>query len=164
MPAIILDSMHWAQLEQVQQAINHQVTFETDQQRFGVAEYWEPADKAGDCEDIALAKRARLISMGWAADDLRIALLLDEQGQLHAVLTVDVTSMKGAAASYVLDSRVLHVEPWKALTEHGYLFLARAKPGDSQWRLLDDPGRLETRVIAALKHQAPSGSPVRVER
>ena len=164
MPAIILDHMHRAQLEHVQQQVDHQVAFQSDQDHFGVAEYWEPADKTGDCEDIALAKRARLISMGWAADDLRIALLVDERGALHAVLTVDVTSMKGAAATYVLDSRVLHVEPWKALTEYGYLFLARAKPGESQWRLLDDADRLETRVVAALKRQTPSGSPVRVER
>ena len=97
MPAIILDQMHWAQLEQVQQVVNQRVTPESDAQRFGVKEYWEPAGRSGDCEDIALAKRARLIEMGWPADNLRIAVVINERREMHAVPTVDVTSQKGDA-------------------------------------------------------------------
>ena len=119
MPAIILDQMHWAQLEQVQQVVNQRVTPESDAQRFGVKEYWEPAGRSGDCEDIALAKRARLIEMGWPADNLRIAVVINERREMHAVPTVDVTSQKGTPATYVMDNRTVHVEPWKNLAELG---------------------------------------------
>jgi predicted transglutaminase-like cysteine proteinase len=164
MPVIVLDSPHWAQLEQVQQAVDHQVTFQSDQDHFGVAEYWEPAGRTGDCEDIALAKRARLVALGWPADDLRIAVVADERGALHAVLTVDVTSRKGTAATYVMDSHMLHVEPWKVLETYGYLFMERAKPGSADWRRLDDTDALATRLIASLKANMPTSSPVGVER
>jgi predicted transglutaminase-like cysteine proteinase len=164
MPAMILDHMHWVQLEQVQQAIDHQVAFQSDQDHFGVAEYWEPADKTGDCEDIALAKRARLIALGWQADDLRIAVVADERGGLHAVLTVDVTSQKGTPATYVMDSRMLHVEPWKTMETYGYLFMERVQPGSDKWRRLDDTDALATRLIASLRANMPTSSPVGVER
>ncbi|MDB5461237.1 MAG: hypothetical protein JWO72_2978 [Caulobacteraceae bacterium] len=174
MPAVILDQVHWAQLEQVQLKVDGKVVYQTDEHRFGVADYWEPARKKGDCEDMALAKRARLIAMGWPADDLRIAVAVDEHGDLHAVLTVDVLSPKGTAATYVMDSRFLHVEPWKRLSEYGYTWVERAKPGSAEWSRLDTAARPagETVATGALAASGPTGamlaglplsSPMRVE-
>jgi predicted transglutaminase-like cysteine proteinase len=161
MPAIILDQMHWAQMEQVQQAVNQRVTAQSDRARFGVDEYWEPAGKTGDCEDIALAKRAQLIEMGWPADSLRMAVVINERREMHAVLTVDVTSQKGAPATYVMDNRTPHVEPWKNLADVGYMFLERAKPGSAEWTSVDPKGLPLARLFA--RYSTASGSPARVE-
>jgi predicted transglutaminase-like cysteine proteinase len=155
MPVIVLDQAHWAQLEQVQLKVDGKVTFASDESRLGKADYWEIADKSGDCEDIALAKRARLMQMGWAADDLRIAVVIDERGAVHAVLTVDVMSTKGKPATYVLDNRFLHVETWKHLSDYGYTFVERSKPGSTQWTRLEAGGEVAARLIAAATIPAP---------
>jgi predicted transglutaminase-like cysteine proteinase len=164
MPMIVMDPPHWAQLEQVQQAVNGKVAYQTDQAHFGVADWWEPAGGTGDCEDMALSKRARLEALGWPADDLRIAVVVDERGELHAVLTVDVATPKGAPATYVLDSRFLHVEPWKRLSNYGYTWVERARPGSAQWSLLTDASPAAERVIASLQTAVRIASPVVVER
>lgn len=136
-PPVVLDAPHWAQLESVQVEVNRQVTYVSDQQKFGKDDYWEPADSTGDCEDIALAKRKRLEALGWPADALRIAVVADEKGRLHAVLTVDVVDAKGRAATYAMDSRLLHVEPWQNLSALGYRWIERARPGSGdRWSRL----------------------------
>lgn len=148
MPVVVLDQAHWAQLEHVQLKVDAKVVFQTDQRQFGKTDYWEPAGKKGDCEDIALAKRARLMALGWPAEDLRIAVVLDENNQLHAVLTVDVLSAKGKPATYVLDSRFAHVEPWKRLSDYGYTWVERAKPGSAEWSRVEDGGAMSATLIA----------------
>jgi predicted transglutaminase-like cysteine proteinase len=164
MPVVVLDHAHWAQLEQVQLRVDSKVTYQSDQSRFGKAEWWEPADKTGDCEDMALTKRAQLMALGWPADDLRIAVAIDETGQLHAVLTVDVLSARGAPATYVLDSRFLHVEPWQHLTDYGYTWLERAKPGSPGWsRLAPDAAPVARQAMASLQANYQFASPARVE-
>lgn len=163
MPVVVLDHAHWAQLEQVQLQVDGKVSYQSDLSRFGVADLWEPADTAGDCEDIALAKRARLTALGWPADDLRIAVTLDETGQLHAVLTVDVVTARGAPATYVLDSRFVHVEPWQNLSEYGYTWLERAQPGSAAWSRLADAGPVAMRALASVQGGVEVASPVGTE-
>ena len=142
MPAVMLDAQHWAQLEQVQREVNRTVAFASDQAVWGHGEYWEPATTSGDCEDIALAKRARLMRLGWPVEALRIAVATDEHGRLHALLTVDATGADGRPGTWALDNRLLYVEPWQRLSALGYRWLERQKPGSSQWvRLGSDPVR-----------------------
>ena len=157
MPALILDQAHWAQLEQVQMHVNRAVTYVSDMQRFGVEDWWEPAVDRGDCEDIVLAKRKRLVELGWPVDLLRIAAVIDGHGQLHAVLTVDVTSQAGKPATYVLDSHFEHVEPWAQLNAYGYTWLERSKPGSTQWA--DSGGAAATMKIAMLAVAVMPASP-----
>lgn len=159
MPAVILDQAHWTQLEQVQLQVDHKVAYESDMDRFGVPDWWEPAVDKGDCEDIVLAKRQKLMDMGWPADALRVAVVLDGHGLLHAVLTVDVTTAKGAPATYVLDSHFEHVEPWSRLNEYGYTWLERSKPGSEAWVRLDNGTDRETQRIAGLASQIMPASP-----
>jgi predicted transglutaminase-like cysteine proteinase len=159
MPAVILDQPHWAQLEQVQTQVDRQVAYVTDMERFGVPDWWEPAVDRGDCEDIVLAKRKRLVEMGWPADLLRIAVVIDGRGQLHALLTVDVTTPAGKPATYVLDSHFEHVEPWTRLNAYGYRWLERSMPGSSQWRRLDSGAPIETLQIAILAATLMPASP-----
>jgi predicted transglutaminase-like cysteine proteinase len=159
MPMIVMDQAHWAQLEQVQVQVDHQVKYVSDMERFGVGDWWEPAKTTGDCEDIALTKRQRLMDMGWPAESLRIAALIDGHGDLHAVLTVDVESLKGAPATYVLDSHFAHVEPWQVLSQYGYYWLERSKPGSSQWARLDGDSAVGSQKIASLSTMIMPASP-----
>jgi predicted transglutaminase-like cysteine proteinase len=136
MPVVILNQVTWAQLEQVQQQVNEKVRFESDMAKYGLDEYWETADDTGDCEDIALAKRKMLLDQGWPAEALRMATAVDEQGQLHAVLTVDVTYAHGRRGTYVLDNRFNHVEPWQVLSEYGYAWVERMNATGRGWTSL----------------------------
>ena len=160
MPVVMLDQAHWAQLEQVQLAVGQQVKYVSDMERFGVPDWWEPADKTGDCEDIALTKRQRLMDLGWPAEALRIAALIDGHGQLHAVLTVDVVSEKGAPGTYVLDSHFTHVEPWQIMNQYGYYWLERSKPGSALWARLDGDSPVGTQQIASLSGMIMPASPM----
>ena len=165
MPMIVLDQAHWAQLEQVQMQVDHAVRYESDMERFGVADWWEPAGKTGDCEDIVLAKRQRLMDLGWPPEDLRVAVVIDGHGDLHALLTVDVRSQKGQPATYALDSHFQHVEPWQQLNDYGYTWLERSKPGSpGEWSRLDDGSAAQTQKIAMLSIQLMPASPAWVER
>jgi predicted transglutaminase-like cysteine proteinase len=159
MPVVILDQVHWAQLEQVQLQVDHQVRYTTDMERFGVPDWWEPATDRGDCEDIVLTKRQKLMDMGWPAEALRIAVVIDGHGDLHALLTVDVTMPNGAPATYALDSHFERVEPWDALSQYGYTWLERSKPGSTQWTRLDNGGVAANQQIALLAATIMPASP-----
>jgi predicted transglutaminase-like cysteine proteinase len=170
MPGVIIDQAHWTQLEQVQMQVDQKVRYESDMQRFGVEDWWEPATDKGDCEDIVLAKRQKLMDLGWPADALRIAVVVDGHGDLHAVLTVDAQSVEAKPVTYVLDNHFEHVEPWQVMGQYGYVWLERSKPGSTQWSRLDNGTAGETVRIASLATQvmvAPrwgdDGKPMQVQ-
>jgi hypothetical protein len=75
------------------------------------------------------------------------------------VLTVDVESMKGKPATYVLDSHFEHVEPWQVLNQYGYYWLERSKPGSSEWARLDGGSAAGTVQIASLSTMIMPASP-----
>lgn len=121
---IIVDAAAIAQLEAVQQSVNA-LPVRSDQDRFGRIEYWQSADATGgDCEDKALAARDALITLGWPAHALRLALAWDETGTYHAVLTVDLRTTAGTA-TWVLDSRFAGLQTWSALARRGYRWSVR---------------------------------------
>ena len=156
---IVIDLAHWNQLEQVQVEVDRKVQYVSDMQRFGVEDWWEPATDKGDCEDIVLAKRQRLMDLGWPADALRIAVVLDQHHELHAVLTVDVLSQQGKLATYVLDSHFEHVEPWQYFGQYGYTWLERSKPGSTKWSRLDNGRPFELSRMAVLASAIMPASP-----
>lgn len=60
---------------------------------------WAIGDRAGDCEDFVLAKRARLLAQGWPSAGLAIAVVRTLQGKGHAVLVA-----RTDAGDFVLDN------------------------------------------------------------
>ena len=70
---------------------------------------WKIGKGSGDCEDIALTKRKRLLAAGLPSGALRIATAFTAEGIGHAVLVV--TTSKG---DLVLDNRTNIVKPWFA--------------------------------------------------
>lgn len=160
MPVVIVDQAHWAQLEQVQRHVNNSVRYIENIRQFGSADVWEIADREGDCKDIALAKRKRLLELGWPPESLRMALAYTETGEMHAVLTVDVTTVEGQRGTYVLDNRFAEVEPWQVMTRYGYRWLERAGPSQYAWTYIGKPMTLQMAAVAAAVTTSVSLTPM----
>jgi predicted transglutaminase-like cysteine proteinase len=112
---------NWALLNRVNRDANDSITYEDDQKHYGITEYWTiAADGYGDCEDFALTKRKALLEAGLPAGALRIALVLTEARERHAILTVATDH-----GDFVLDSATDEVRPW---TESHYVWLERQDP------------------------------------
>lgn len=95
-----------ALMQRINLEVNTNVTYAEEAD--GVDE-WKIGQTSGDCEDIAITKRKRLLSAGWPSGALRIATGITREGIGHAVLIV--TTSKG---DLVLDNRTNIVKPWFA--------------------------------------------------
>ncbi len=105
------------ELDHVNRAVNRLIEPATDQEIYGVAEYWTIPMSRGDCEDYALLKRQVLMQRGWPASALLMTVVRDEKGEGHAILTA-----RTAKGDYILDNKVEEVKPWHAT---GYTFIMR---------------------------------------
>jgi predicted transglutaminase-like cysteine proteinase len=119
-----------AELEQVSRQVNQQVRFTLDIQQYSDEDYWAiPNAGRGDCEDIALAKRARLVALGYPSAPLRLAFVFDQgRPSAHCVLTVETT-----AGTYLLDSETDDILHW---ADSPYNFEARERT-DGRWDRYD---------------------------
>jgi len=115
--SLALTTSNWDQVRQVNHYVNTRIRPATDKEIYGVADYWTYPIDAGDCEDYVLLKKRYLEGLGVKADELLITVVLDENNDGHAVLTV-ITD-KG---DYVLDNRRQEILLWN---ETGYTFLKR---------------------------------------
>lgn len=94
-----------SQISLVNSGINGLVRYASDQQLYGVSDYWADLDQtllvgAGDCEDLAIAKMQLLRRLGFEPQDLTLVLLRDERREVfHAVLVV-----RTGGRNLVLDS------------------------------------------------------------
>ncbi|MFZ1416454.1 MAG: transglutaminase-like cysteine peptidase [Defluviicoccus sp.] len=91
------------QVVRVTAALNAEA-YVTDHANWGMSDYWQtPREflaRGGDCEDFAIAKYLALREAGWAAEDLRVVVVIDERRAVgHAVL---IASYQGKA--WVLDN------------------------------------------------------------
>ena len=116
----------WTRLNTVNRDINARIRPATDEQAFGVSNYWgmplsEGNRALGNCKDYALEKRAALVKAGVPASALSIAIVKTRRHETHAVLLVASSS-----GEYVLDNLSEWIVPWR---EAGYTWLARQAPG-----------------------------------
>ena len=139
-----LTARAWRDLVEVNAQVNAQVTPITDQELYGIAEYWTYPANQGDCEDYVLLKRKRLIERGWAPNSVLITVVRDKAGDGHAVLTV-VTS----AGDLVLDNQESEVRYWN---ETPYRYLKRQSRTDAtRWVSLQDDRRFDSMPVAATR-------------
>jgi len=111
----------WALLNRINRDTNNTIIYEEDEPHYGIADYWTIAsDGYGDCEDFALTKRKALLDAGLPAGALRIAVVLTEVRERHAILTVATDH-----GDFVLDSLSDEVRPW---TASNYVWLERQDP------------------------------------
>lgn len=103
--------------DDVNRHINRTVVQLSDPENYGVAEYWTlPANGQGDCEDFVLRKYKDLLDAGVPSRALSVAIVLDRNGDNHAVLILHHPS-----GDVVLDSLNPRMLPWG---QTGYRFLA----------------------------------------
>lgn len=98
---------------------------------YGVGERWSlPVGQGkpmGDCEDIALEKRLRLVNMGMDPHDLAIAVVYSRRFGLHSVLVAHLPE-----GDFVLDSLSARVRRW---SEVDYVWLrVQDRRNPAEWR------------------------------
>lgn len=128
---ISLSSAVWTTLISVNEHVNASILAVTDQDHWGVLDRWDyPDDGLGDCEDIQLLKRKLLVKAGLPQRALRMAAVIDEQGQGHAVLMVMTDQ-----GDFILDNKRNDVLPWRRT---GYTFIKREGTWGRSWVALGD--------------------------
>lgn len=125
-----MDPSLWALLNRVDRGINRAIAPRTDQEIYGVGDYWaEPLEdgrRDGDCEDYVLEKEHALIAAGFPREDLSIAAVTTSWGESHAVLLVATSQ-----GEFVLDNLNDEVKPWWTVD---YRWNKRQLPGRPfQW-------------------------------
>jgi predicted transglutaminase-like cysteine proteinase len=124
-----MSPQRWNLVFQVNTYVNNKIAPVSDQDLYGEAEHWAYPVNAGDCEDYVLLKKRYLEGLGFAADDLRITVVLDEAGAGHAVLTLTT-----ASGDFILDNRRNDVLLW---SDTKYKFLKRQSAANPmQWMAL----------------------------
>lgn len=126
-----LEETNWKTILKINFTVNTTIVPMTDMEQYGVDEYWAIAKTAGDCEDYALLKRKLLHDAGVPYSDLLMTVVLQPNGEGHAVLTV-----RTDRGDFILDNMRNKVMLW---SETEYKYLKRQATEDSaRWVKLDD--------------------------
>ncbi|OHV81485.1 transglutaminase-like cysteine peptidase [Rhizobium sp. LCM 4573] len=121
----------WRALLDINYTVNTSIEPMTDQEIYGVEERWAYPRSVGDCEDFVLLKRKMLIKKGFDPSDLLITVVLQPNGEGHAVLTV-----RTDRGDYVLDNMRNKVMLW---SDTEYTYLKRQASNDpARWVKLQD--------------------------
>lgn len=128
--------MDWVRL--VNNDVNRMAIQQTDDDLYGVGELWRrPAagkHPAGDCEDLAIEKRMRLIEAGFPASRLFFGIAYHRNMGLHTVLVARLDD-----ADYVLDNMTSHIRRWD---QTPYTWLrAQSTQDPMQWLRVDTSPR-----------------------
>ena len=106
-------------------AVNRRTVQRSDLKIYGVDELWRAAGSGpgavGDCEDLALEKRAQLLAAGVPAHRLVLATVFRSGVGLHTVLV-----LRRDTGDFVLDSRTNRMLPW-ARARYSWLRLQSAE-------------------------------------
>lgn len=118
------------QLQRVNREVNAAVRFMPDTESVGQEEDWRyPSNGRGDCEDIALEKRRRLVAWGVPRSALTMAIVYHRARLFpHAVLLAETT-----AGTLVLDNLNDALQCWNRTP---YNFEARER-NDGRWDRYD---------------------------
>lgn len=122
------------QISAVNRKVNRSTREISDADQYSREDYWSlPSRRGGDCEDFALLKKRKLISMGFAPDRLLISTVLDRTGRAHAVLIA-----RTDRGDFVVDNLVDTIKPWNRT---GYTFLRMQDPSaPNRWVSLNVKG------------------------
>ncbi|EHS54064.1 transglutaminase family protein cysteine peptidase BTLCP [Rhizobium sp. PDO1-076] len=121
----------WKEILEINYTVNSQITPLTDMEIYGVEERWAYPRTVGDCEDYALLKRKMLIDKGVDPADLLLTVVLQPNGEGHAVLTIRTDH-----GDFVLDNMRNKVLLW---SDTEYTYLKRQSSEDpARWVKLQD--------------------------
>lgn len=127
-----LTKKRWKDLVDVNAFSNNTIAPYTDYEIYNQEEVWAYPKSYGDCEDYVLMKRHMLMERGWPPSSLLITVVLQPNGEGHAVLTVRTT--KG---DYILDNLDSKIKRWD---QTPYTYLKRQSETHSgRWKdILDN--------------------------
>lgn len=126
-----LTRKRWSELVEINTLSNSTIAPYTDQEIYNQEEVWAYPSSYGDCEDYVLMKRHLLMERGWPPSSLLITVVLQENGEGHAVLTV-----RTDRADYILDNLSSKIMPWH---ETPYRYLKRQSERHSgHWQDIAD--------------------------
>ncbi|WP_193178316.1 transglutaminase-like cysteine peptidase [Oricola sp. NBU1457] len=108
-----LTEASWRTMVRINAVVNATITPRTDMQMWGREEIWSYPVKYGDCEDYVLLKRHDLIAAGFKPSNLLITVVLQPNGDGHAVLTVRTDH-----GDFILDNLVGAVMDWRDTRYH----------------------------------------------
>jgi predicted transglutaminase-like cysteine proteinase len=100
--------------------------YKEDRELYGVSEYWatpkEFMTRSGDCEDFSIAKYFALRELGFAKDEMRVVILMDEiRGIGHAVLAIyagnDILILDSLSNLILSHTRYKHYIPQYSMNE-----------------------------------------------
>ena len=130
--SIALTSRAWKTLNTVNRQVNSDIKPKTDVEHWGIVDQWDiPTDGYGDCEDYQLLKRKILSEKhGLPRRAMRMTVVIDEQGEGHAVLMVRTDQ-----GDIVLDNKRSGIMAWH---ETGYVFVKREGQDGREWVSLGD--------------------------
>jgi predicted transglutaminase-like cysteine proteinase len=115
-----------ALLSAVNLSVNRALIPVTDHSHWGVVDLWSyPTDGLGDCEDYQLLKRRMLIDAGLPRRALRMTVVIDENGEGHAVLTV-----RTDRGDLILDNKSDEVLEW---FRTNYRYIKRESAETTGW-------------------------------
>ncbi|MFZ2101767.1 MAG: transglutaminase-like cysteine peptidase [Oricola sp.] len=110
-----LTQASWKALLEINARVNTMIAPRTDIEMWGREEIWSYPVKFGDCEDYVLLKRHELIEAGFKPGNLLITVVMQPNGDGHAVLTVRTDH-----GDFILDNLVGAVLDWRD-TRYRYL-------------------------------------------
>ena len=123
---IPLDARTWTRIVTVNRQVNEAIRPLSDQEHWGVGDRWDlPTDGSGDCEDYQLLKRKLLVEAGFPARALRMTVVIDDEGEGHAVLMV-----RTDRGDFILDNKRNAVLPWH---QTGYVYVKREGQTSACW-------------------------------
>nr|WP_306308777.1 transglutaminase-like cysteine peptidase [Flavimaribacter sediminis] len=126
-----LNKAAWNRMVSINAKVNRDIIPMTDQDVFGVEEFWAYPKAVGDCEDYVLLKQKLLMQMGFRASDLLITIVRQTDGSGHAVLTVRTDH-----GDFILDNMHDEVLLW---SQTDYTFLKRqSSVNTGRWTKLQD--------------------------
>lgn len=112
---LTLNTKVWQEIITINANVNKRIAPQTDMEVWGQEEYWEYPTTAGDCDDYMLLKRRELIALGIPANTLLMTLVLQPNGEGHAVLTI-----RTDRGDFILDNMDQRVRLWND-TDYTYL-------------------------------------------
>jgi predicted transglutaminase-like cysteine proteinase len=129
-PAVLTED-RWKEMLKINYTVNSTIKPMTDMDLYGVEEKWAIPTWAGDCEDFALLKRKELIDAGFSPSDTLMTVVLQPNGEGHAVLTVRTDH-----GDFILDNMRNKVMLW---SDTEYTYLKRVSAADpSRWVKIQD--------------------------
>jgi len=126
---ITLTRDNWALINEINRAVNGEIIARTDMELYGTPDHWTFPDSGyGDCEDYQLLKRKRLADAGLSRRAMRMTVVIDEQGEGHAVLMV-----RTDRGDFILDNVTDEVVSWH---ETPYVYVSRESQHATAWTSL----------------------------